>query len=556
MSGRRRPALDLRVAVDGGLGDVAKEPARPVAGTDEGEQLRMVVDEAGGDPPLPECIVAHQPFEEGDVGGDPADPELPERAPHPVDRARARRRPRGDLLQKRVVVPGDDRPRVGGAAVEANAEAGRAPVRGDAAVVGNEAIERVLGGDPALHGMAPKRDGVLRGTGGVRTIPDGASFGHPDLGLHQVHSGDLLGDRVLDLDARVHLDEVETAGVEIVEELHRAGVEVVRLAGDGQRVSGQLVALVRSEAGGRSALDDLLVAPLHRAVPLEEMDDAAAGVGQHLDLQMAGPPDEPLEVDLVLAEGGSRLPPRLAQRRFEPVRGLHHPHAAPAPAPARLEDAGKADRANQAERGLRVRGQRSGRRHGRDAGRLGDGPRGHLVAEAAQGVGAGTDEGDPGRCAGLRKLRRLGEEAVAGVDGVGPGPGRDPHDLVHREIGGDRPQTLPDPVGLVGLGAMQGEAILVGEHRDRGLPHLVGRAQHPDRDLAAIRHQDFREPVHRSVLLLPQGRGRRYTLRGHPSRHRPDRPWVVRLRPSQEYFTLAGARESGVRGRLSICGRQ
>ena len=138
--------------------------------------------------------------------------------------------------------------------------------------------------------------------------------------------------------------------------------------------------------------------------------------------------------------------------------------------------------------------------------------------------GRGADEGDPGCCAGLRKLRRLGEEAVAGVDGVGSGPGRDPHDLVHREIGGDRPQTLPDPVGLVGLGAMQGEAILVGEHRDRGLPHLVGRAQHPDRDLAAIRHQDFREPVHRSRPSPPTGT--RATI------HAPKAPFEAPSRPS------------------------
>ena len=75
------------MTVDGGLGDVAQEPARPVAGAGESEQLRMFVDEAGGDLPLPEGLVTHQPLEEGDVGRDPADTELPECAPHPIDRA-------------------------------------------------------------------------------------------------------------------------------------------------------------------------------------------------------------------------------------------------------------------------------------------------------------------------------------------------------------------------------------------------------------------------------------------------------------------------------------
>ena len=50
------------------------------------------------------------------------------------------------------------------------------------------------------------------------------------LRLHQVDAGDQLGHRMLHLDARVHLDEVEL--VVLVEELERAGAAVAdRLAG-------------------------------------------------------------------------------------------------------------------------------------------------------------------------------------------------------------------------------------------------------------------------------------------------------------------------------------
>ena len=100
------PVLHFRVAVDGGLGDVAKQAARPVARTGEGEKLRVVVDEAGCHLALPECLVAHEALEKIDVGRDPPDPELLERAAHAGDRAFARRRPRGDLLQQRVIVDG------------------------------------------------------------------------------------------------------------------------------------------------------------------------------------------------------------------------------------------------------------------------------------------------------------------------------------------------------------------------------------------------------------------------------------------------------------------
>ena len=52
--------------------------------------------------------------------------------------------------------------------------------------------------------------------------------GDADLLLHEVDAGDHLGHRVLDLDARVHLDEVELAV--LVQELERAGAAVADLA--------------------------------------------------------------------------------------------------------------------------------------------------------------------------------------------------------------------------------------------------------------------------------------------------------------------------------------
>jgi hypothetical protein len=48
-----------------------------------------------------------------------------------------------------------------------------------------------------------------------------------DLRLDDVDAGHLLGDGVLDLDARVHLDEVELARVHIHQELDRAGADIV-----------------------------------------------------------------------------------------------------------------------------------------------------------------------------------------------------------------------------------------------------------------------------------------------------------------------------------------
>jgi hypothetical protein len=46
-----------------------------------------------------------------------------------------------------------------------------------------------------------------------------------DLRLDDVDAGHLLGDRVLHLDARIDLDEVELAGVGIHQEFDRAGAD-------------------------------------------------------------------------------------------------------------------------------------------------------------------------------------------------------------------------------------------------------------------------------------------------------------------------------------------
>ena len=304
---------------------------------------------------------------------------------------------------------------------------------------------------------------------------------------------------MLHLDARVDLDEVEAPGVEIVQELHRARVEVVGRAGDGERVAGELVPLRGREAGGRRALHDLLVAPLHRAVALEEVDGPAVGVRQDLDLQVAGAADEALQVDVVLAEGGVRLAPGREQGGLELVLGLDPAHAAPAAAPARLEHAGEADRARKLKRRSRVRRQCVGGGHRGHVSARRDFPRRHLVAEQAQRLRPRADEGDAGIGAGFGELRRFGEEAVARMDRVAPRLRGDLDDVFHGEVGGDGAAPRTDAVGLVGLEAVQREVILLRIDRDRGLAHLVCGAQDPDGDLAPVRHQYSFEAAHRSA---------------------------------------------------------
>ena len=119
-----------------------------------------------------------------------------------------------------------------------------------------------------------------------------------------------------------------------MQELDGAGADIVRGMGDGDGVAGKLLALLGGEIGGGRALDDLLVAALHRAVALEEMDDGAVPVGEDLHLDVAGALDQLLEIDLVPAEGGLGLaasPRRSSRSSAALVADDAHAAAAAAP---------------------------------------------------------------------------------------------------------------------------------------------------------------------------------------------------------------------------------
>ena len=208
------PARHLRVAIDDHVADESQKPGRPVATFGDLEQLRRVVDEARGGIAAAELGMADQRFQEHQVGRHAADAEFAERPVHAVDGLGRGGRPGGDLFQQRIVKARDQGARVGGAAVEADAEAGGAAIGGDAAVIGNEIVLRVLGGHPALDGMAVEADiGLVRHAAFLGA--ERRALGDANLRLDQIDTGDRLGHRMLHLDARIDLDEIEVARVHV-----------------------------------------------------------------------------------------------------------------------------------------------------------------------------------------------------------------------------------------------------------------------------------------------------------------------------------------------------
>ncbi len=288
------------------------------------------------------------------------------------------------------------------------------------------------------------------------------------------------------------------------QELHGARVAVADLGREPHRVRAHPLPDLRVQVGRRRDLHDLLVAPLHRAVALEEVDHVALGVGEDLHLDVPRVHHRLLDEHFSVTERALRLAHAGVDRVLEVLLLVDLPHAAPAATRDRLHE----QWVGQPLRGFHelvevvVGRHRVERRY---AGLLGGLDRPRLVAGQLEHLGGRPDEGDPGVGARLGQVWVLAQEAVARVDRVRTRLHGDLDDRVGVQVGPDRVSALPDLVGLVGLHPVLGPAVLVGEDSHRARADLRCGAVGPDRDLAAVGHQDLGEHVTR---LVPPGHAR------------------------------------------------
>ena len=237
----------------------------------------------------------------------------------------------------------------------------------------------------------------------------------PNLLLHDVQAGDQFGHRMFDLDPRVHLDEIELAL--FVQELEGARAAVADLLAGVGAARADALDQAPGDAGRRSFLEDLLVAALHRAVALAQVDRILVLVGQDLDFDMARVLEELLHVDRRVAEGCAGLGAGHGDRAVQRRLGMHHPHAAATAAAGGLDDHRITHRPGNLHDFLGIVGQCAlGARHDRHA-RFAHGVLGrHLVAHQADRVGARADEDESALFDPLGEVRILGQEAVARMD--------------------------------------------------------------------------------------------------------------------------------------------
>ncbi len=140
--------------------------------------------------------------------------------------------------------------------------------------------------------------------------------------------------------------------------------------------------------------------------------------------------------------------------------------------------------------------------HHRDAG----GPDGllgvDLVTHQLDRTGRWSDEDEARVGAGAGEAGVLGEEAVAGVDGLGAGAAGGGEDLVGPQVGlGRRAVTAvgrAEPDRDVGLADVRSIGVRVAEHGDRADAEAPQGADHPEGDLAAVGDQNCVEHGRRS----------------------------------------------------------
>src|SRR5690606_13670914 len=159
---------------------------------------------------------------------------------------------------------------------------------------------------------------------------------YADLLMHQVDVGNRFRNRMLDLKARVHLDEEEFAV--LVKELDRAGAGIAEFGHGIGHPCTDLYALLDIERRRGGFLPNLLMAALQRAVALAQVDGLTGAVAHDLYFDMARLFEIFLDINGFIAKSSACFRARRGQGLAEFRFAACYLHAASAAAGCRLDE--------------------------------------------------------------------------------------------------------------------------------------------------------------------------------------------------------------------------
>ncbi len=295
------------------------------------------------------------------------------------------------------------------------------------------AVDMAVGANTGSTGGMPERDEPGRRHKGFRVfrvdaaldcmalyldvfLPDVEFLAARDEQLlaDDIDARDHLGHRVLHLQAGVHLDEIEFAV--LVQEFEGAGAAIADFQAGVDAARADRLPLLLGYAGGRSFLDDLLVAALHRAVAFAEMYGITLAVSKHLEFHVPWVFEEFLHVHNVVVERGASFGLGDRNGGYERCLRVHDAHAPATTATRGLDNDRVADVAREAKVFVVIVAERSvGSRHAGDTGFLHCFDCRYLVAHKPDRVRGRSDENESRRFAALCKIGVFREEAVTRV---------------------------------------------------------------------------------------------------------------------------------------------
>ncbi len=320
--------------------------------------------------------------------------------------------------------------------------------------------------------------------------------GDPELPFDQVEAGHRFGHRMLDLEPRVHLEEVEVAGPQaarwVGDEFDRARADVTR----GQRRFGRGFrhggARLIGQSGRRAFLDHLLMPSLGRAVALVKVHATPMRVGEHLQFDVAGRGDIFFDQHPSVAERSLSLANGALERSVEFDMSVDTAHSSAAPARDRLDQHRIADLVGLLAQEFRVLVVAVIAGHDRHAGPLHQRLGRAFQAHRPHRPGRRANEDDAGLRAGFREIGVLGQESVAWMQTFGADFLRQRDDRGLIEIAA---RALADLVRFVGKAGEKRPAVYRRVEGDRLHSHPPRGADNAAGDLAAVGDKDVGEHV-------------------------------------------------------------
>jgi hypothetical protein len=243
----------------------------------------------------------------------------------------------------------------------------------------------------------------------------------------------------------------------------------------------------------------------------------AVRVGEDLDLDVAAADHGLFQDQLARAEGAFRFGAGRGESGGKVLLGIDEAHAAAAAAGSGLDHHRKTDALGLArQHRIRLVGALI-------SGDAGDAGREHaplglrFVAHGGDGLGRWADEGKAGLAAGAGEVGVLGQEAVAGMHGIGAECLGCRDDRVDVEIAR---LDIRGPNARRDIGLTHMPRVHVGFGIDGGcaVAHGLGGAHDPASDLAAVGHQDGAERCHTGACPRYPGIRRRRSKRHDGSR--------------------------------------